>query len=134
MKVRLKEIVKKYAPAELLHLLKKQRQILWAAWGRLFKNQINLRRNTKKLSRYLEIGCVRFRLPGFETLNIVGGPNVDYIYDAATQLAFKDNTFDLIYASHVLEHIRWYKTDEVLKEWVRILKSGGWLKVWVSVG
>ena len=135
MKMRLKEIAKRYIPAKLLCLLQKWRQMLWTLWGKvLFKNQINLRRNAKKSHRYLEIGCGGSRLPEFETLDIVGGPNVDYVYDAAKPLPFKDNTFDLIYASHVLEHIPWYKTEEVLREWVRILKAGGQLEVWVPDG
>jgi len=134
MKVGLKKIVKKHASPKLICLLQKWRQMLWTLWGKLFKNQINLRRNAKKSHRYLEIGCGGSRLPGFETLDIVGGPNVDYVYDAAKPLPFKDNTFDLIYASHVLEHIPWYKTEEVLKEWVRILKPGGQLEIWVPDG
>jgi len=134
MKVRLREIVKKYVPAKLLCLWQKWRQILWTLRNKLFKNQINLWRNAQKNHRYLEIGCGGSRLPEFETLDIVGGPNMDYVYDAAKPLPFKDNTFDLIYASHVLEHIPWYKTEEVLREWVRILKPGGQLEVWVPDG
>lgn len=82
----------------------------------------------------MEIGPGNQRLPGFETLDIVGGPNVDYVWDAGKPLPFKDNTFDLIYASHVLEHIPWYKSEEVLKEWVRVLKHGGSLEIWVPDG
>jgi len=134
IKVRLKKIVKKYGSPKLICLLQKWRQILWTLWGKLFKNQINLRRNAKKSHRRLEIGCGNSRLRGFETLDIVGGPNVDYVYDAAKPLPFKDNTFDVIYASHVLEHIPWYKTEEVLTEWIRILKPGGQLEVWVPDG
>ena len=115
-------------------LLQKWKQMLWTLWGKLFKNQITLRRNAKKSHRRLEIECGGSRLLGFETLDIVGGPNVDYVYDAAKPLPFKDNTFDLIYASHVLEHIPWYKTEEVLKKWVRILKPGRQLEIWVPDG
>lgn len=103
-------------------------------WGESFKNRVNLRRNRRKTQRYLEIGPGNEIMPGFETLNIVGGPNVDYVFDAAKTLPFGDNTFDLIYASHILEHIAWYKTEEVLKEWVRILKSEGQLEAWVPDG
>jgi len=134
MKVRLKKIVKKYASPKLICLLQKWRQMLWTLLGKLFKNQINLRRNAKKSHRHLEIGCGGSRLLGFETLDIIGGPNVDYVCDAAKPLPFKDSTFDLIYASHVLEHISWYETEKVLKEWVRILKPGGQLEVWVPDG
>ena len=59
---------------------------------------------------------------------------MDYVYDAGKPLPFEDNTFDLVYASHVLEHIPWYKVEEVVKEWVRILKPGGVLEVWVPDG
>lgn len=84
--------------------------------------------------RHLEIGSGPKRLDGFETLDIVGGPNVDYIYDASQPLPFDDGTFDLIYASHILEHIPWYKTEDTLREWARILKAGGALEVWVPDG
>lgn len=100
-------------------------------WGKSFKNCVNLRRNRGKTQRYLEIGPGNEMMLGFETLNIVGGTNVDYVFDAAKTLPFEDNTFDLIYASHILEHIPWYKTEEVLKEWVRILKPEGQLEAWV---
>src|SRR4051794_24034748 len=82
---------------------------------------LNKIRYSKRTQRRLEIGPGNLRMPGFESLNIVPGAGVDYIADAAKKLPFSDNTFDLIYASHVLEHIPWFKTLEVLKEWVRIL-------------
>ncbi len=43
----------------------------------------------------------------------------------------KSNTYDLVFMSHVLEHIPWYKTQDVLKEIKRVLKPGGALEVWV---
>ena len=79
----------------------------------------------------LEIGAGPQRIPGFETLDIVGGKHVDYVWDASKRLPFKDNTFKLIYGSHVLEHIPWYQTENVLTEWVRILNAGGRLEIWV---
>lgn len=90
--------------------------------------------NKRKPSRYLEIGPGPKRLEGFETFNITGGPNVDYVGDATRGLPFEDNSFDLLYASHILEHVAWYKTDEVLREWVRVLKPGGSLEIWVPNG
>lgn len=84
--------------------------------------------------RKLEIGPGASRIPGFETLNIVPGPNVDHIGDAAKALPFPDGTFALIYASHILEHIPWYQTVDALREWRRILAPGGVLEVWVPDG
>lgn len=134
LKPRLKEAVKRRASPELLRRLKGWQRFVLTIWGRTVKNRISLWLNTKKPWRYLEIGSGNARLPGFETLDIVGEPNVDYVWDAAKPLPFKDNTFDLIYASHVLEHIPWYKTEEVLRGWVRVLKPRGELEVWVPDG
>lgn len=40
-----------------------------------------------------------------------------------------DETFDIVYSSHVLEHFPWTGADKVLKEWVRVLKVGGELRL-----
>ena len=41
-----------------------------------------------------------------------------------TQIGFADETFDVIYASHVLEHVQ--DDRQAMKEIFRILKVGGW--------
>lgn len=85
--------------------------------------------------RYLEIGPLPTgRIEGFETLDIMEGPDVDHVCDASKPLPFQDGTFHLIHASHILEHIPWYKTEETLREWVRILRPGGILELWVPDG
>lgn len=43
------------------------------------------------------------------------------------ELAYPDNTFDRLIATHVLEHI--YKPHLALKEWRRVLKDGGVLSI-----
>ena len=84
--------------------------------------------------RKLEIGASNKRIEGFEILNIIPGENIDYVCDASKKLPFDDNTFDLIYSSHTLEHIPWYLVENSLREWIRILKSDGVLEVWVPDG
>jgi len=43
----------------------------------------------------------------------------------------EDNTYNIIYMSHVLEHIRWTETEKVLSELYRILKPDGSLEIFV---
>lgn len=98
------------------------------------KTQFNIIQNQNKKTRKLEIGASENVIPGFETLNILPGKHIDYVWDASKQLPFRKNSFDTIYASHVLEHIPWYQTETVLKEWVRIIKPSGALEIWIPDG
>jgi predicted SAM-dependent methyltransferase len=57
---------------------------------------------------------------------------VDYVgMWGEEQLPFADNSFELVYASHVLEHIPWYHTVWALSEARRILLPEGALEVHV---
>lgn len=72
----------------------------------------------------LNIGCdndIRTGWTNIDQFNLKPG----VIQMDAQQLQFSDNYFDEICARDVLEHITWRKTDDVLKEWFRVLKPGG---------
>ena len=84
--------------------------------------------------RCLEIGPGDQRLPGDWTTVDVMARNgiVDYVCRwGAERLPFPDESFDLIYASHVLEHIPWYETECALREAVRVLAPGGSIEIHV---
>ncbi len=73
----------------------------------------------------LNIGS-RERAEGWKTLDIDPGPEVDYVGDCGDLVAFKDNSIDTIYASHVLEHVSYHEDMQTtLKEWFRVLLPGG---------
>lgn len=79
--------------------------------------------------RYLHIGCGSNILPKpFENLDIRELEGVDHISEVFP-LKFDDNVFDLVYSSHVLEHFEKSKTQEIINEWVRVLKPGGTLRL-----
>ena len=42
---------------------------------------------------------------------------------------FGNETVDLIYASHCLEHFPYKQTKDILQEWHRVLKNGGVLRL-----
>ena len=87
--------------------------------------------------RCLEIGPGKKPIKGFESLNLGEGErtegSADHIGDARS-LPFPDNTFDVVYSSHCIEHIQWYQVEDTIKEWKRVLKPSGVLEVWTVNG
>tara|TARA_Y100000034_G_scaffold120038_1_gene162455 strand:+ start:190 stop:783 length:594 start_codon:yes stop_codon:yes gene_type:complete len=80
--------------------------------------------------RYLHIGCGNNILPEpFENLDIRDFEGVDHISKAYPLDLFEDNTFDLVYASHILEHYDRDKIGKVLEEWTRITKVDGRVRI-----
>ena len=84
--------------------------------------------------RYLEIGPGDARIIGFETLNTIKTRTTDYVGDINDKLPFTSNQFNLVYASHVIEHVFWYKISNVFSEFYRVLAPGGALEIWVPNG
>lgn len=83
------------------------------------------------MTRKLHIGG-KIKAEGWEILNAVPAPEVDHICNANDLSLFENNTFDEIYASHVLEHFDYNgELQRTLKEWYRVLKPKG--KLYVSV-
>ncbi len=82
-----------------------------------------------KNPRKIHLGCGRIYIPGFFHVDIQPAPHVDAV-SSGEDLSFIDNdTVELIYASHVLEHFdRWHYHD-ALVEWHRVLKPGGVLRL-----
>jgi len=81
----------------------------------------------KSILKRLEIGAGDKKRDGFVTLDL--SLHVDVPYDLLMGLPFPDNTFDLIYAEHVLEHFAYKDLKDILRECLRCLKKGGILKV-----
>lgn len=113
---------------------KRMREVLAYPYARFVKTPLNLARNRSKGGRRLEIGPGVQRIAGFETINVVWSPHTDYVANASKRMPFPDGTFDLIYASHVLEHTPWYQLVATLEEWVRVLRPGGMIEIWVPNG
>lgn len=75
--------------------------------------------------RRLHIGG-KVRLPGWEVLNAIPDEAVDHVGDARDLSRFADNTFGVIYASHIVEHFDYMgELEATLREWLRVLAPGG---------
>jgi len=81
------------------------------------------------LTRRLHLGG-KVREDGWEVLNALPGPNVDHLGNANDLSRFADNTFDVVYASHLLEHLDYTgELQKTLAEWLRVLKPGGMVQI-----
>lgn len=78
--------------------------------------------------RRLHIGPGKCYLPGWENVDLLSNTKADVYCDAGF-LPYPMNHFDIIYASHVLEHFSRLKTLAVLTHWRALLKDGGILRI-----
>jgi SAM-dependent methyltransferase len=118
-------------PKKILKYMKKN--ILYFI-AKYIKMPLLMKKHKCKENRMLDIGPGDERIEGFETVNIACGKNVDYVADASVKLPFLDDTFSIVHASHVLEHLPWYNASRALSEWTRVLKKGGVIEIWVPNG
>lgn len=79
--------------------------------------------------RQLEIGPGSYPLAGFIAVDVVPRPGVACLADARA-LPFAAGSFELIYTSHVIEHVAWFDTHVMLGECRRVLRRGGAIEVW----
>ncbi|MBO0793374.1 MAG: class I SAM-dependent methyltransferase [Ktedonobacteraceae bacterium] len=80
--------------------------------------------------KMLHIGCGKHKVAGAVGLDITPLPGVDVVLDLDKEkLPFADNTFDIIYAHHVLEHLR--NLPDVLAEIHRVCKKGALIDILV---
>jgi len=77
----------------------------------------------------LHLGCGRRFIPGFIHVDIAEHDHVDHVSVVDDLSWVEDDSVDLIYASHVLEHFGRVEVPRVLVEWARVLRRGGILRL-----
>ena len=85
--------------------------------------------NDSEPSLRIHLGCWKRYLPGFVHVDLCDFPHIDYRHDIATLPMFADGSAELVYASHCLEYFDREQAREVLREWGRVLRPGGILRV-----
>ena len=77
----------------------------------------------------LHLGCGKRFIPGFVHIDAVDYPHVDHVATIDNLSFIQTDSIDLIYNCHVLEHFKRRDVDRVLREWQRVIKPGGTLRV-----
>lgn len=86
----------------------------------------------RRVQKKLEIGVNTKRIAkDWDTLDIIKGDDIDIVADIREKLPIEDDTYDLVYMSHVLEHIEWYKIKDVFHEIFRIIRKDGFVEIFV---
>jgi predicted SAM-dependent methyltransferase len=79
----------------------------------------------------LHLGCGWVNHPSFVNVDLLPASHVHYIHRIDRLPFISDGSVDLIHASHCLEHFSHRQVPSVLREWHRVLKKGGTLRLGV---
>lgn len=77
---------------------------------------------------YVNLGCGAHTSKEFVNVDTRPMLHIHYIHEVEELPMFANRTVDLLYASHLLEHVPRDRLERTLKEWYRVLKSGGVLR------
>ncbi len=91
-------------------------------------NKLTNSKNFQKLdSLKLNIGCgdVKFH----DWVNIDIEPGADLVVDLRNGLPLEDDSADFIYNEHFIEHLKFEDGEKTIKEFYRVLKKGGILRI-----
>lgn len=77
----------------------------------------------------LHLGCWTRDIPGFINVDLADLPHIHYKTSIDKLPMFADNSVELIYSSHNFEYFDRTEAVSVLKEWSRVLKPQGTLRI-----
>jgi len=77
----------------------------------------------------LHLGCGRRFIPGFVHVDVAEFAHIDYRRPIEDLAVFEDRSADLIYCCHAFEYFDRSEAPKVLREWKRVLKTGGILRL-----
>lgn len=83
---------------------------------------VKKKKSKSKSIKRLNIGAGGINIPGYENIDIKTGTD-------AYPLKYEDNSYDELRCSHILEHFSHRQTFDVMKDWVRVVKPGGILRL-----
>lgn len=94
--------------------------------NRIFPWRIGARRKLQQMNDVrLHWGCGQRRLDGWVNIDGWRTDATDYVHDLRVKLPFFDQSVELIFSEHVLEHVEFDVAEKVLTDFFRIMKPGG---------
>ena len=84
-----------------------------------------------KTLRYLNVGCGKKPHNHTINLNYEWYPFIDLTWDITKPLPLANSSLNGVYSEHVLEHLPFDVVPVILRDWVRVMKPGGTLRVLV---
>lgn len=79
--------------------------------------------------KYLNLGCGSTFVKGWTNIDFVSGSEHVIAHNLLKGIPFPDNSFDLVYHSHVLEHFPKSEAPKFIAECYRVLKPGGIIRI-----
>lgn len=77
----------------------------------------------------LHLGCGRRYIPGYVHVDVVDHPHVEIRHSVDSLPMVGDGEAEVVYACHILEHFHRREVPRVLREWARVLRPGGILRL-----
>tara|TARA_X000000950_G_C13821284_1_gene622021 strand:+ start:286 stop:822 length:537 start_codon:yes stop_codon:yes gene_type:complete len=77
----------------------------------------------------LHLGCWHRYIPGFVHVDLCELPHINFQSDIGNLSFAENNSVEYIYCSHSLEYKDYVEAEIVLKEWSRVLKPGGLIRI-----
>lgn len=83
----------------------------------------------KKEYKKIHLGCGKINIPGFVNVDLAKFSHINYRHGIDKLPMFKNNSAELIYTCGAFEYFDRTEAPVVLKEWRRVLKKGGVLRI-----
>ena len=77
----------------------------------------------------LHLGCGKKYIPGYFHIDAFDDDHIDHVCSIDNLEFIEDNSIEVIYSAHVLEHFKRQRLNKVLLEWNRVLVKGGILRI-----